>query len=80
MKSWKTTLFGVAIAVLTYIQGVGEKLPETRQEWITFAISVALVAFSAAAKDFDVHSTEDEVAAATLKADEKGAELINKRR
>ena len=40
---WKTSIGGMAPALLLWWQGVGFKIPETKQEW-AFAIGGALIA------------------------------------
>lgn len=41
MKNWRTTVLGVIVAFGLYYQQIGGKLPETRQEWVSFACSFA---------------------------------------
>ncbi len=53
-NNWKTTVIGVVFAVLTYIMGIGAKLPSTKQEWFSFVIACALAAIGVVAKDFNV--------------------------
>lgn len=56
--SWRTTLFGAALSILTYWQGVGYKLPATKQEWATMVGSVLLLLFGLSARDAKVSQQE----------------------
>lgn len=51
LGNWKTSLVGLAIAVTTYEMGVGNKIPETKQEWANAAFGVMALLLGLAAKD-----------------------------
>ena len=46
-----TTIIGVALAALYYLQGVGTKLPATGGEWLQFAVGLGIVALGVVSKD-----------------------------
>lgn len=50
----KTTIIGVALAVVWYLKTNGVQLPATKAEWWNFAIAILFVALGALVKDYDV--------------------------
>ena len=51
LGNWKTTLTGLATAVVLYMAGVGNKLPETKQEWTALVLGVLALMLGVASKD-----------------------------
>ncbi len=56
--SWRTTLCGIAIGVLTYWSSIGWRIPATRQEFVAFLGSVALLLLGLVARDAKVSQQE----------------------
>src|SRR6266446_6820001 len=50
-KNYWTTAAGALLAALIYAQGIGPKMPETRNEWWTFVIGVGIAVFGFVSKD-----------------------------
>ena len=71
MKNWKTTLFGFLAAFIGYFAQAGFVWPTTKQEWLAALYAAFIAAFAVAAKDLNVHSTDQEVATSTRKQIEK---------
>ena len=55
-KNWWTTTVGILLGVLTYASQIGAKLPETKQEWWSFAVGAGLAALGLVGKDAVVGS------------------------
>jgi len=51
LMNYRTTIIGVAFAVLTYWAGIGAQLPETSADWFAFAVATGLAALGVLAKD-----------------------------
>ena len=55
-QNWWTTFLGILLGILTYASQVGAKLPETKQEWWSFAVGAGLAALGIVSKDAVVGS------------------------
>ena len=55
-KSWKTSLFGYAILILTWLQQVfiSQSIPQNSKDWIEFLIKNGVGLAAVFAKDWDV--------------------------
>ena len=49
-NSW-TTLIGVLLGILTYLQGVGLDVPRTKGQWVQVAFAALMAGLGIVAKD-----------------------------
>lgn len=54
LTSWRTTVYGAMLSGLAYWEGIGFKIPETRQEVVTLLGSLLVLLFGLAARDAKV--------------------------
>lgn len=46
-----TTIIGIIVGILTYLEGVGPNLPQDAAGWLHFAVALGLAALGVVAKD-----------------------------
>lgn len=51
LGNWRSTLVGALMAVVIYSAGIGNKLPETRQEWWALGLAVLAQTLGLTTKD-----------------------------
>ena len=51
LKNSHTTVFGIIVAVCTYVAQVGSNLPQSSADWLSFLASIAIAALGVVAKD-----------------------------
>ena len=64
-KNWITTVGGVLAGVPALLTGSGIVLPPAYQKWVTLAGGAGVLLLGVAAKQWNNHSTADQVQAAT---------------
>lgn len=57
MKSWKTTLTGVILAIMIAVQPLATDGLDLKKDWFKFAIAIGIALFGYFSKDHDVTGT-----------------------
>lgn len=52
--SWRSTVIGFCLAVVTYFYNLGDNLPETFHDWLGAAMAAGVFALAKVVKDFNV--------------------------
>ena len=58
-RDWKTSLAGIIPAVLIWWQGVGFKIPETKNEWGAAVGGILIAAWGLGSQDSRKHKPKD---------------------
>jgi hypothetical protein len=52
--SWRSTVIGFVLAMVTYFHELGPNLPETGRDWLGAAMAAGMFAFGKVVKDWNV--------------------------